>query len=92
MTTITLKRPVEHEGHVYTSIKVDEPTAGAMAVAEKLRNAGATETVVLLAMVAKDNDWPSGASEKIRYFDVQAIMDALPPLFEAAPGGAAGDA
>lgn len=49
--TITLKKPIEHGGQTYTSIDLEEPTAGQL---EKAGGASSTMTqqIILIAEVA----------------------------------------
>lgn len=91
MTTITLKRAVEHEGRTYSTVEIDEPTVGAMIAAEKARAAGGSELEAIAAMVATDNGWPMAAAVKLRMSDVAAISEALVPLLEAPAAEAAGE-
>jgi len=60
--TITLKKPIEHGGQTYTTIELEEPTAGQL---EKAGGHAATMTqqIVLISEVAKI---PPDAVRKMR--------------------------
>ncbi|MBS7545725.1 phage tail assembly protein [Ancylobacter oerskovii] len=90
MTTITLKRPVEHEGKTYATIEVDEPTVGAIEAMERAQAAGATGTGATIAMLAADTGWPAEALRKLRTSDFEAIGAALAPFALEPENGSAG--
>lgn len=81
-TTITLKRPVNHDGKTYESVVVDEPSLGAIRAFEKA-NRDEGEVAGMIAMLARDLGWPIEAVEKIRASDFKTISEAMAPFVDA---------
>lgn len=86
MTTITLKRPVAHEGVTYSTIEADEPTLGAIEAYEKAKAAGATEVGALVALLSIDCGWPEAAVRKMRSSDLARVTEAIAPFVEQTGG------
>ena len=83
MKTITLSRPVEHEGKLYTEITIDEPTLGAVEAYQNAIKDG-NEVSGTIAMISYDTGLPVDMIRKIRSSDFQKLSEALNPLDEAA--------
>lgn len=83
MTTITLKKPVTHDGRTYTAVEIDEPSGGGIEAFENAKLAGESETGCTLKMLAVDLDWPLAAVRKIKASDLVRISDALAPFVDA---------
>lgn len=74
--TVTLAKPVEHNGTVYSSFTFREPTAGDLATADAV-NGNVNQT---LAMFAATADVPLQVMKKITARDLKRIMAAVGPL------------
>lgn len=84
MTAITLKKPVTHDGKVYTEVVIDEPSIGAIEAFEAAKAEKKGDTAATIAMLAVDLEWPIEAVRKIKASDMLKISEALSPFVEAA--------
>ena len=79
-TTVTLKRPVNHEGVSYERIEIDEPSIGALEAFEDAKASGRSETSAMIEMLAVDCGWPGDAIRKIKVGDMTTISEAMAPF------------
>lgn len=91
MTTITLKKPVEHDGKVHPSIEIDEPTLGGLGAYEEARAAGKGHYNAVAALVAFEFSWPVPTAQRICFTDADAIWKVLNPFFSEETSGSGGE-
>jgi hypothetical protein len=91
-TTITLARPVDHDGKTFATINIDEPTVAGIEAYEDAKAAGKSEVGSLVAMLAVDTGWPPEALRKVRASDLQRISEAMAPFVSAPESGGSGAA
>lgn len=91
MTTITLKKPVEHDGKVHESLEFDEPTLGGLGAYEEARAAGKGHHNGIAALLAFEFGWPVATAQRLCHTDAEALGKVLDPFFfdEKSGGGGA---
>ena len=92
MKSITLKRPIEHEGKTYASLDLDEPTVGAIEAFEKARVSDGNEFSASLSLISYDTGIPLEALRKMRSSDYKEVSDALSPFMNTVAAGLNGEA
>jgi len=71
--TVTLAKPVEHNGAVYSSFTFREATAGDLATADAV-SGNVNQTLAMLACMA---DVPIQAMKKIKARDLKRVMASV---------------
>ncbi|MDP2358631.1 MAG: phage tail assembly protein [Beijerinckiaceae bacterium] len=83
MDTITLARPIVHDGKDYKEFPVDEPTMGAIEAMEDARRDGKSDATAFVMLLAHDSGWPADAIRKVRASDFKRITEAFAPFVAA---------
>ncbi|KAB1086494.1 phage tail assembly protein [Neorhizobium galegae] len=87
MTTITLSKPVEHNGTTYSALTFREATIGDLIVGDAVTG----ELTKTMAVLASISDTPLPAFKKIRAKDLTAIMKATADLLGNEPEPTTGE-
>jgi len=86
MTTVTLSRPIEHDGRKITVLEIDDPTVGAILAYEDARAGKKSENAATVAMLAHDLGIPEAVLHTLRSADYFKVVAALAPFAEATDG------
>lgn len=87
MATVTLSKPVEHNGTVYDKFTFREAEVGDLMLADAVKG----ETSKVVAVLASMADVPLPAFKKIKSRDLNAIMAATKDLMGEEPPVTTGD-
>lgn len=88
--TITLTRPIEHDGKTYTSVDLAEPTLGGLGAYEEARAAGKGHHNGVAALIAHEMGWSVAAAQRLCHTDAVAIGKVLDPFFSDETSGGGG--
>lgn len=87
MATVTLSKPVEHNGKTYSEFTFREAEVGDLMLADAVKG----ETSKVVAVLASMADVPLPAFRKVKSRDLNAIMAATKDLMGEEPPVTTGD-
>lgn len=94
MMSITLKKPVQHEGKTFSVLDID-PSLGALEDFEAAVKSGANELAALRGLITADGDIPDEVARQIRLSDLMKLSETLAverPTSASSATGEAGEA